>query len=60
MEIASTINEIFQSHRAAVIQSFVAEMKIATIMEYQLCMMIVAKILNKRTIKGGKDQQWRD
>ena len=56
MEIASTINEIFPSHRTAIIQSFAAEMKIATIMEFQPCMTIVAKILKKRTIKGGKDQ----
>ena len=56
MEIASTIKEIFQSHRIAVMQSFVAAMKIVTVMEYRLCMMIVAMTLKKRTIKGRKGQ----
>lgn len=59
-ENVSTTKEIFQSHRIAVIQSFVAAMKIATVTEYRLCMMIVAMILKKRTIKDGKEQKWRD
>ena len=60
MENANITREIFQSHRAAVIQSFVVEMKIATITEFQPCTTILARTLKKRTIKGGKEQQWRD
>ena len=56
VENVSTTKEIFQSHRIAVMQSFVVAMKIVTVMEYRLCMMIVAKILMKRTIKGGKEK----
>lgn len=52
----STTREIFQSHRIAVMQSFVVAMRTATITECRLCMMIVAKILKKRTIKGGKEK----
>ena len=60
VEIASTINEIFQSYRTAVIQSFVAEMKIAKITEYRHFTMMFVTILKKRTIKGRKEQEWRD
>lgn len=49
VEIASTTKEIFQSHRIAFMQSFVVAMKIVTVMEYRLCMMIVAMILRKRS-----------
>ena len=56
MEIASTINEIFQSHRAAVIQSFVAEMKIATITEFQPCTTILVRILKKRSDRMKKSE----
>ena len=60
MENANITREIFQSHRAAVIQSFVAEMKIAKITEYRHFMMMFVTILKKRTIKGRKEQEWRD
>ena len=49
MENANITREIFQSHRAAVIQSFVAEMKIATITEFQPCTTILVRILKKRS-----------
>ena len=38
----------FQSHRIAVMQSFVVATRIATITEYRLCMTIVAMILKKK------------
>ena len=60
MEIASTINEIFQRHRTAVIQSFVAAMKIAKITEYRHFMMMFVTILKKMTIKGRNEPEWRD
>lgn len=56
VENAGTTKEIFQSHRIAVMQSFVVAMRTATITEYRLCMTIVAMILKKRTIKGGKER----
>ena len=56
MEIASTINEIFQSHKTAVIQSFVAEMKIATITEFQPCTTILVRILKKRSDRMKKSE----
>ena len=59
MENVSTINEIFQSHRIAVMQSFVVATRIATITEYRLCMTIVARILKKR-IDLQKGKQWND
>ena len=48
MENVSTINEIFQSHRIADMQNFVAETKIANVTERLLCMTIVAMILRKK------------
>ena len=59
MENVSTINEIFQSHRIEVMQSFVVATRIATITEYRLCMTIVAMILKKR-IDLQKGKQWND
>ena len=50
-ENVSTTSEIFQSHRTAVMQSFVVEMRTATITEYRLCMTIVVRILRKRSSK---------
>ena len=49
MENVSTTSEIFPNHRIAVMQSFVVEMRTATITEYRLCMTIVARILRKRS-----------
>ena len=59
MENVSTINEIFQSHRIEVMQSFVVATRIATITEYRLCMTIVARILKKR-IDLQKGKPWSD
>ena len=56
MENVNITREIFQRHRTTVIQSFVAEMKIATITEFQPCTTILARTLKKRTIKGRKEQ----
>lgn len=50
-ENVSTTKEIFQSHRTAVMQSFVVATRTATITEYRLCMTIVARILRKRSSK---------
>ena len=49
MENVSTTKEIFQSHRRAVMQSFVVATRTATITECRLCMMIVARILRKKS-----------
>ena len=58
-ENANITKEIFQSHRIAVMQSFVVATRIATITEYRLCMTIVARIL-KRRIDLQKGEPWRD
>ena len=57
VENVSTTSEIFQSHRIADMQNFVVATRTVIIAEYRLCMMIVVKILKKRTIKGGKEQK---
>ena len=56
MENANITREIFQSHRTAVIQSFVAEMKIATITEFQPCTTILVRILKKRSDRMKKSE----
>lgn len=48
-ETANTTKGIFQNRKIADMQNFVAEMRKVIIMEFQLCMMIVAMILKKRS-----------
>lgn len=49
VEIANTTKGIFQNRKIADMQNFVAETRKVIIMEFQLCTMIVAMILKKRS-----------
>ena len=60
VENAGTTKEISQSRRIVVMQSFAVAMKTAAVMEYRLCMTIVAKILKKRAIKGRKEKHGKN
>ena len=51
MELVNITKEIFPNHRIADMQNFVAEMKIVSVTECLLLMMILVMIMRKRNVR---------